>query len=127
MKIAFASEDGRNISPHFGRAEFFVILDLENGVESSRRLIGKESTRCNCDHKHDEHEHKHEHKNGGHKAIFEPLVGCEVVIGGGMGSGALNRLKAMDIEVLLTDHKEIETALKDFIDGKLVHIEKRAH
>jgi len=139
MKIAFASDDGRNISSHFGQAEFYVVVEIANGEDVERRLISKDSTECNCSQQvslesvggpgSEGHSHHHEHGDHEqkHKILFEPIKDCQLVIARGMGSGAVGRLEKMEIEVTLTSHKEIEKALNDFLTGKLQHETKRLH
>lgn len=125
MKIAFASDNGRNISAHFGRAEFYVIVEIGDGREQTRRLVSKESTSCNCSH---EEGHAHStHEDGKHKAIFEPIKDCQVLIAGGMGRGAFLRLQKMGLQAMLTAHEAIEDALADFMAGRLTHFPNRIH
>jgi len=31
MKIAFVSDNGKNVSQHFGRARYYVVVTVENG------------------------------------------------------------------------------------------------
>ncbi len=140
MKIAFASNDGSNISRHFGRSEFYVVVDAEDGKVLSRRLISKESSSVEGDHDdhccgghgHDhEHEHKHEHQHdhddAKHKAIFDALENCQVVVAGGMGKGALNRLQTMQVQAILTQMKTVDEALAAYLEGRLVHMTNLAH
>ena len=129
MKIAIASDNGRDISSHFGRAEFYVVVELEQGKIINRRLVSKESTSCNCQHEGEGEEHHHEqhHDDAKHKRIFEPIQDCDVLIARGMGSGAFKRLENMGVQALLTDMKDIDEALKAYLEGKLLHVPGRVH
>lgn len=118
MKIAFASDDGRNVSRHLGRAEFYVVVELEEGEISSRRLIGKESNECNCGH-HDEGE-EHEQHAKKHKQIFEPIEDCDLLIAAGMGAGARKHAAELGVKVLLTKIRDVNQALAAYLEGKLI-------
>jgi len=39
MKIAFVSDDGITISRHFGRATYYVVVEIENGTISHKEII----------------------------------------------------------------------------------------
>lgn len=52
MKIAAASDDGFNISEHFGRAPYYVVLTVENGV-----IVDKEKRPKTGHHTFAAHEH----------------------------------------------------------------------
>ena len=43
MRIAFATDDGEDISAHFGRAQYYLMVDVENGSEVRRELVHKSS------------------------------------------------------------------------------------
>jgi predicted Fe-Mo cluster-binding NifX family protein len=66
MKIAFVTDDGENVSAHFGRATHYLVVDVENGKETGRELREK------LGHAHfhtEEHQHE-EHSAEGHG--FDP-------------------------------------------------------
>lgn len=41
MKIAIVTEDGRTISQHFGRAPYYAVLTVEDGIVTGRELRPK--------------------------------------------------------------------------------------
>jgi predicted Fe-Mo cluster-binding NifX family protein len=41
VKIAIATDDGRTVSMHFGRAAHYAVLTVENGVVTARELRDK--------------------------------------------------------------------------------------
>ncbi|MEI6291731.1 MAG: NifB/NifX family molybdenum-iron cluster-binding protein [Chloroflexota bacterium] len=126
MKIAFVSDDHQTISAHFGRGLFYEIYIVENGKvinhESISRSfpmavnIGEESARDG------EHQHKHDHN-----AMLTPIEDCLALISRGMGRGAHVSLQEHDIQPIITDIQEIQTALAAYMNGTLVDHPEKLH
>jgi predicted Fe-Mo cluster-binding NifX family protein len=98
MKIATPTNDGINISAHFGRCREFLIFEVQNGQV---KLI---ETRINAGC----HEHGSGSSDGGaqqhsHSGFVERLRDCDTVLCGGIGAGAVEALKAGGIPVVLVD------------------------
>ena len=98
MKIAIPTNDGINISAHFGRCREFLIFEVQNGQV---KLI---ETRINAGC----HEHGSGSSDGGaqqhsHSGFVERLRDCDTVLCGGIGAGAVEALKAGGIPVVLVD------------------------
>jgi len=100
MKIAVASE-GKMVTEHFGHCEGFAIFEAENN-----QIKGKEFT-----------------PNPGHKPGFLPVFlhdkGVNVIISGGMGSGAVDIFNEKGIEVVTGASGDAETAVNNYLQGKL--------
>lgn len=118
MRIAFVTDDGETLSAHFGRAQYYLMVDVEEGVEVGRKTILK--------HRPKEHGEEHEHGQG-HGARFNLLEGCQVLIARGMGQRALDHLNEMGIEVIVCDEESINVALAAYLDGALAHNPQRIH
>jgi predicted Fe-Mo cluster-binding NifX family protein len=130
MKIAVVSDDGETISQHFGRAQQYVVLTVENG------RIEKREIRDKLGHMHFEGQHAHEedreHHYGPeaehrHGQMIEPIADCEVLIAGGMGGGAMQSLLSINIRPILTDVKSVDDAVKAFVEGRLESRAERMH
>ena len=98
MKIATPTNDGINISAHFGRCREFLIFEVQNGQV---KLIETRSN-AGC------HEHGSGSSDGGaqqhsHSGFVERLRDCDTVLCGGIGAGAVEALKAGGIPVVLVD------------------------
>jgi predicted Fe-Mo cluster-binding NifX family protein len=101
MKIAVASSDGTNISPHFGRSSYFLIFDVVNG-----RIVGKEQrpntftahARGEC-----RGEQTHDHGTHSHASVVEALSDCKAVLCYGMGWRAAEALGREGIQTLFLD------------------------
>jgi predicted Fe-Mo cluster-binding NifX family protein len=138
-KIAFVAEDDeQTISAHFGRARQMVVVTLEDGQEIARETRQRDTSHGLHLHEHHDHDHEHDEHEGGHHHEHNPddprhaskwaiLEDCDVVIGRGMGSPALNRLQSMGLQVYLTDLKLIDEALQAYLDGTLEHNARRVH
>ena len=98
MKIAIPTNDGINISAHFGHCRQFLIFEAHDGQV---KLI---ETRINAGC----HEHGSGSSDGGvqlhsHSGFVERLRDCDTVLCGGIGAGAVEALKAGGIPVVLVD------------------------
>jgi predicted Fe-Mo cluster-binding NifX family protein len=119
MKIAVASSDGNQISPHFGRSSHFLVFDVEDG-----KIVGKE-VRANTFTAHARGEcageGAHEHGTHSHASIVEALRDCKAVLCYGMGWRAEEALNRGGIQALvLGEECNPEQAVGLFLAGKLV-------
>jgi predicted Fe-Mo cluster-binding NifX family protein len=132
MKIAVVTEDGATISQHFGRAPLYLVVTVEDG-----RIVSKE-TRTKTGHHTfagDEHAHTtvechHGYGSGSqlrHASMAETIADCQVLIAGGMGWGAYENLKSRNIQTVVTDTRNIEEAVKLYLEGKLSNLTERLH
>ena len=131
MKIAIITDDGESISQHFGRANFYAVLTIENGQIIQREMRDKLS------HKHfanEAHEHSSEadQRHGfdptsqsRHGQMSETIADCEALICRGMGAGAYESMKERGIRPIVTNVAAIDEAALAYATGALVdHIEK---
>ncbi len=123
MKIAVASDDGKTISSHFGRARGFVILEIENGEIKSRSYIPNTFT----GHARGMHEREPHHRHDSHAAIIENLRDCKVVISHGMGRRLYEDLTSAGIEVYVTDETDVDKAIELYLKGELKNISELLH
>ena len=129
MKIAIITDDQKTISQHFGRANYYAVLTIENGQITQREVREKAS------HKHfanEPHEHSHGEGHGfdaasqsRHGQMSQPITDCEAIICGGMGTGAYESMKQRGIHPIVTDIKIIDEAALAYANGEIInHIEK---
>lgn len=133
MKIAIASENGTTISQHFGKATQYVVVNTEEG-----KIISKE-TRPKIGHGDFQGKGQMSHECGcgvhgygagsreKHGAMAQNIRDCTVLLAGGMGWGAYESLKSYNVEPVVTDVKDIEQAVKLFLEGKLPNLMERLH
>jgi predicted Fe-Mo cluster-binding NifX family protein len=131
MKIAVISEDGNTISQHFGRAPLYVVVTVEDGKIVNKETRNKTGHHTFAAHRPDSAPgEKHGYGAGSevrHASMAETISDCQVLIAGGMGWGAYESLKSLNIEALVTDVENIEEAVKLYLEGKLVNLMERLH
>lgn len=108
MKIAVACE-GNLVAEHFGHCEGFAIFEAENIQLKSKDFI----------------------PNPGHKPGFLPVFlhdkGVNVIISGGMGSGAVDIFNGKGIEVITGASGAAEKMVKCYLKGELKSIGSVCH
>lgn len=125
MKIAVITEDGETISQHFGRAPYFLVFTIEEGKIVNREMREKlgHNQFNNKPHAHESQAPGHGTDAGSHNkhlSMAEAIADCTALICGGMGMGAYESMRSFNIRPVVTDLSDIETAVKAFLDGKLV-------
>lgn len=125
MKVAAITEDGKTISQHFGRARFYLVLTIEEGKVVNREMREK------MGHTHfQEQTHTEEAQGSGHGmdsdshnkhvSMAQVIADCKALLCGGMGMGAYESMRQLNIQPVVTDMSDIDAAIQAFIDGKLV-------
>lgn len=120
MKIAFPTNNGEKISAHFGHATHFLVVTVENGVETQREL------RAKAHHGTPNQPHAHGH-NHNHGDMVSPLADCQVLIAGGMGIPAAQAVERAGVQLIPTGIQTINAALAAFLQDKLTPEPNRIH
>ena len=55
-----------------------------------------------------------------HASMAETISDCKALICGGMGMGAYESIRQLNIKPIVTDLRDIEVAVQAFMDGKLI-------
>ena len=131
MKIAVVTNDGDFVSQHFGRSRYYKIYTIEDntikGSELRERGTGHFAQPPTGERTHHQdaqadpqgrHGYGEEARNK-HAAMAAEIGDCQVLIAGGMGSGAYEHFKSAGLEVILTDYASIEEAVTALIEGKI--------
>lgn len=131
MKLAIATEDGKTVSQHFGRAPYYAVLTIEDG-----KIVGQEQ-REKPAHQHGPagHHEPGEHtgtgigggQTGGHGPMIDPIRDCQVLVAGGMGSPAYQSLQTAGIRPIITEVRDLNEAARQFAGGTLVDHPERMH
>ena len=134
MKIAAVSEDGVTISQHFGRAPFYVVITVEDGIIVSHE---KRDKMGHAQFAGESHEKSHGEDPRGHG--FDPaaqnrharmtaaIADCEVLLARGMGAGAYESMKQANIRPVVTDIASVDEAVQAYIEGRLMDHTERLH
>ena len=101
MKLAITYDNGQ-VFQHFGKTQQFKIYDIQEGKVGPSLVTGTGGQ--------------------GHGALAGLLraLGIRVLICGGIGPGAQEALKSLDITVIPGITGDADQAVQDFVDGKLV-------
>lgn len=120
MKIALVTDDGKTISQHFGRAKYYVVFDLQDGVIKGSEMRDKAAHHVGDDHhQHEEGGHHGPEADAKHTSMLSNVADCEVLIARGMGWGAHEAIKGAGLKPFITNLELAEDAVKAFIEGKL--------
>jgi predicted Fe-Mo cluster-binding NifX family protein len=125
MKIAAITDDGKTISQHFGRAPYYMVLTIEDGKITNREQRDKLGHNHFSSQPHEEHNHGAAHGNdpathSKHASMAEAIADCEALLCGGMGMGAYESMRQLNIKPVVTDLSDIDAAVQAYIDGKLI-------
>jgi predicted DNA-binding protein (UPF0251 family)/predicted Fe-Mo cluster-binding NifX family protein len=132
MKIAVVTDDGKTICQHFGRAQFYTVVTIENGKEINQEQRPKAGHHV-AGMQHESHvssgtPHGFDaHAQASHSSMMANITDCQLVIAGGMGWGAQESLKQAGIAVHMTDIQNINEAVKLYLEGKLPNLTQRLH
>jgi len=132
MKIAIVTNDGDFVNPHFGRAEYFKVYQVEEnqivGVEMRQRASG-----C-CSTGGGQHQQQHsgcgcrDNSQDKHQELVAEISDCDTVIAGGMGQNSYDSLKSQGFDVVLTKYAWTEEAVTAYMENKIENnAEQRVH
>ncbi len=124
MKIALITDDGKSISQHFGRAPYYLVVTIENGQIVQRDLRDKLGHNHFANQEKEEHTHSERHgfdpaSHHRHASMAQAIADCEAIICGGMGAGAYESMRQLNIKPFVTDIRNIDEAVQAYIDKKL--------
>ena len=132
MNIAFVTDDGKTISKHFGRAQYYLIVGIENDEEISRSLrekmghkyfAGEDAGRERADGPHG----FDPASQNRHSRMLEAITDCQVIVAGGMGQGAYVSMQESGKQVFVVALSDIDEALEAFKAGTLEDMADLVH
>lgn len=132
MKIAAITDDGKSISLHFGRAQYYLVVTVEDGkiVHQEMREKMGHSHFQNQPHTVEQPGQGHGMDAASHKKhlqMAEAIADCEVLLCGGMGRGAYQSMQARGIKPVVTDILDIEQAVLAYVQGKMIDRVDKLH
>lgn len=119
MKIAIVTDDGVNVSKHFGRAPYFLVVELNGSLIKEKKLVPKLGHGQFHGIHEDESKGPHLGSDRKHAEIIKPIADCKVVICGGMGMGAYQSMMLNGIQPIITTLDTVEEVLDAYIKGKI--------
>lgn len=131
MKIAVITDDGKTVSQHFGRAPYYMVFTVEDGKiinREQREKLGHNqfSGELHEEHHGETHGMDEAHHNK-HVQMANAISDCQVLLCGGMGMGAYESMRQLNIQPIVTDLSNIEEAVQAYINGKLVDRTEKLH
>jgi len=133
MKIAVACMNEFAVSAHFGRAEKYMVYEIEDGQVRSKKMLAKPGHRQFSQQQPVGHGHGSAQQGSGfghhasckHEQMFENIKDCNVLLAGGMGRGAYLDLQKWGIKPIITDIADVEKAVQAVLDDTIIdHTEK---
>ena len=130
MKVAIATDDGRVVSQHFGRATQYAVITVENGRIVANELRAKDSNHGSGGHAHDaapaadsrNPEHTGPEAQARHSSMLASISDCACVVAGGIGWGARDQMTAMGITPIVTTLRSVEDAARACATGEIENI-----
>jgi len=134
-KIAAITDDGRTISQHFGRAQYYLVTTVENGQMIQCELRDK------LGHVHfssQPHPEGHVEQPGQphgmdpashnrHVQMAAAISDCEALLCRGMGMGAYQSMQQFGVRPVVTDIAAIDEAVTAYLDGTIVDRVEKLH
>jgi len=132
MKIAAVSDDGMTISQHFGRAQYYMVLTIQNNQIVAREKREKMGHTHFANEPHTEGNDPRGHgydaaSQSRHARMASAIADCQVLLARGMGSGAYDSMRAAGIRPIVTDVANIDDAVNAYLAGTLVDHVERLH
>jgi predicted Fe-Mo cluster-binding NifX family protein len=132
MKVAAITDDGKNISLHFGRAQYYLVVTVENGVIVDRELREKMGHAHFSNQPHEEDAPGVPHGMGPashnkHVQMAESIVDCEALLCGGMGMGAYQSMQSRGIKPVVTEISDIDQAVLAYANQTIVDRVEKLH
>ena len=131
-KIAAITDDGKTISQHFGRAQYYLVATINNGQIVDHELRNKlgHSHFVNQPHAEEQPGQMHGMDSASHTKhtqMAEAIADCEALLCRGMGMGAYQSMQALGIRPVVTDLVDIDEAVMAYVGGNIVDQVERLH
>lgn len=131
MKIAIVTNDGQTVSQHFGRAAYYLVVEIQDN-----QVVSYEMRPRRTPHASGQGRQSHTHQPGQphgtgpeadarHASMIAQIQDCDMLIAGGMGTGAVRAMEAAGIRTYLTDIPDINQALNAYVNGELADHRER--
>lgn len=132
MKIAAITDDGKTISQHFGRAQYYLVATIEDGKIIQHETRAKLGHAQLADQPHAADIPGQPHgtdpaSHDKHLRMAQAISDCQVLLCRGMGMGAYESMKVAGIRPVVTDIADIDQAVLAYINGQMVDHVERLH
>lgn len=125
MKIAAITDDGKTISRHFGRAQYYLVATVENGAITHREMRPKMGHAQFADQPHEDAPGQPHGfgpaSHGRRHQMAQAISDCQALLCGGMGAGAYQSVEQLGIKPIVTEVVSIDEAVQAYAAGRLVN------
>jgi predicted Fe-Mo cluster-binding NifX family protein len=121
-RVALPTDDGTTLCQHFGRAHYYKVVEITDGEVVSTELRDKFAHVCGDAFLDSGLPHEEVHKR-----LADAAHGCDTVIAGGMGRGAMDVLLASGLKVVQTDMSSLDEIVEAYRTGSLANVTGQAH
>jgi len=104
MKIAVPTKENNQIDNHFGHCEFYTIFVISDDNEIMAETILKSPQGCGC-------------KSNIAYDLAE--LGVKIMLAGGIGDGAVNKLASQNIQVVRNCNGDVHQLVEDYLAGNI--------
>ena len=113
---AMFPDDGKTISQHFGRAPYYLILTIEEGKIVNREMRDKMGHNQFATQEHVDEPQTAGHgmdsaSHDKHVSMAQAIADCKALLCGGMGMGAYESMRQLNIQPIVTELRDIEAVL----------------
>jgi predicted Fe-Mo cluster-binding NifX family protein len=103
MKIAIPTKEGNSIDQHFGHCEFYSIFTVEENKVINKEIL-QSPKGCGCK---------------SNIAYDLAKIDVKIMLAGGIGNGAVNTLKAQNIDVVRNCNGDVDVLIKEYLAGRI--------
>ena len=114
MKIGIVSDDGTSVSPHFGMAQNYLVVDIEDGKVKGRVLRPKMFHRPEPGKPHHAG-----HEQSSHGEMLSGVRDCEALVARGMGKPMYDSILQAGIRPYLTRLSTVDEVVRAYVEGRL--------
>lgn len=127
MKVGVVTDDGQTISPHFGRAQYYLVYDVVDGTIKGKETRPKASRHQLGMEPHAEGHHHGQEEASLHTNMLSNVRDCEALIARGMGWGMYEAIKEAGLKPFLTEIVFADEAVEAYVKGSLDDHVERLH
>lgn len=118
MKVAVATDDLRTVSAHFGRAEHYLVYEVDGNAVRAKESRDKAFHGASAGAHHQPGEGAHG-EGSLHESMLSSVADCDAVVARGMGRPMYEAIKASGKKAFVTQLELADDAAKAFAEGRL--------
>lgn len=104
MKIAVPTKGDNRVDDHFGHCEFYKIFSISESNEIEDEVILQSPQGCGC-------------KSNIASDLAE--MGVEIMLAGGIGNGAIQKLASQGIQVVRNCQGDVNSLVSEYLKGNI--------